>query len=448
MLAESPRTADGTIVGTVSYMSPEQAEGKPVDHRSDIFSFGALLYEMLTGRRAFQGESTVSTLAAILTTEPAPLSAERPASPPSSPGSSRGACESAGEALAEHRRRPDRARGVEAGPGLRPARSRRSPVPHRGAAGFPSPRRRSSRRRWLDSRVAGAAGRAGARTVAVSFASRRMRARAYFPAISRDGKLVTYVSDRAAGERMDSGCSRSRAAIPCSSRGSRRLPRSGVLARRQQDRAALRPRTRRHLCRPDVRRAAEASWPKGNGRRFSPDGSQISYVTAAVDRTGSPPSLWIVPADGGKAKELKPGKGISAAPVWQPGRQGPASHRLQRRQDAQNRDWYFVPADGGAVTPTGAIERLRAAGFGLGRDLSVTDRGVLFSHGTIDSTNIYRMPFDAAFQKASGDPVPVIVGAGFNFSPTASQDGRRIAFAVGNNLLEQHLAGAGRSEHR
>ena len=82
VLADSPKTAEGTILGTVSYMSPEQAEGKPVDHRSDIFSFGAVLYEMLTGRRAFQGESTVSTLAAILTAEPPPLSvggAGRPA---------------------------------------------------------------------------------------------------------------------------------------------------------------------------------------------------------------------------------------------------------------------------------------------------------------------------------------------------------------------------------
>ena len=76
VLAESPKTVQGTIMGTVAYMSPEQAEGKAVDHRSDIFSFGALLYEMLTARRAFQGESTVSTLAAILTTDPAPLSAD------------------------------------------------------------------------------------------------------------------------------------------------------------------------------------------------------------------------------------------------------------------------------------------------------------------------------------------------------------------------------------
>jgi serine/threonine protein kinase len=66
----APETGEGTIVGTVSYMSPEQAEGKKVDTRSDIFSFGALLYEMLTGRRAFEGDSKMSTLAAILTRDP------------------------------------------------------------------------------------------------------------------------------------------------------------------------------------------------------------------------------------------------------------------------------------------------------------------------------------------------------------------------------------------
>jgi serine/threonine protein kinase/Flp pilus assembly protein TadD len=70
--AASPVTEHGMIVGTVAYMSPEQAEGKAVDARSDIFSFGAVLYEMVTGRRAFAGDSTVGTLAAILHQEPAP----------------------------------------------------------------------------------------------------------------------------------------------------------------------------------------------------------------------------------------------------------------------------------------------------------------------------------------------------------------------------------------
>jgi Tol biopolymer transport system component len=69
-----PRTEEGAIVGTVAYMSPEQVEAKPVNARSDIFSFGSMLYEMLTGRRPFQGESNISTLAAILHQEPKPAS--------------------------------------------------------------------------------------------------------------------------------------------------------------------------------------------------------------------------------------------------------------------------------------------------------------------------------------------------------------------------------------
>jgi eukaryotic-like serine/threonine-protein kinase len=69
-----PTTAEGTIVGTVAYMSPEQAQGKKVDARSDIFSFGAVLYEVVTGCRAFHGETRASTLAAVLKDEPKPAS--------------------------------------------------------------------------------------------------------------------------------------------------------------------------------------------------------------------------------------------------------------------------------------------------------------------------------------------------------------------------------------
>ena len=68
------RTGEGHVVGTPAYMSPEQAEGKPIDARSDIFSFGAVLYEMATGSRAFRGDSTASTLAAVLMATPPPPS--------------------------------------------------------------------------------------------------------------------------------------------------------------------------------------------------------------------------------------------------------------------------------------------------------------------------------------------------------------------------------------
>jgi eukaryotic-like serine/threonine-protein kinase len=77
----APMTEEGTIVGTFQYMSPEQVEGKEVDGRSDIFSLGAVLYEMLTGKRAFEGKSQLSVASAILEKDPEPISSLKPMTP-------------------------------------------------------------------------------------------------------------------------------------------------------------------------------------------------------------------------------------------------------------------------------------------------------------------------------------------------------------------------------
>jgi Tol biopolymer transport system component len=79
---EKSLTADGTILGTFQYMSPEQLEGVDADARTDIFAFGALLYEMVTGRKAFEGRSQASLIAAIINASPAPIASVAPMTPP------------------------------------------------------------------------------------------------------------------------------------------------------------------------------------------------------------------------------------------------------------------------------------------------------------------------------------------------------------------------------
>ena len=78
----APLTAEGTIVGTLQYMAPEQVEGKPADARTDLWALGTILYEMLTGKRAFEGTSAASLVAAILEHEPPPVASLQPLTPP------------------------------------------------------------------------------------------------------------------------------------------------------------------------------------------------------------------------------------------------------------------------------------------------------------------------------------------------------------------------------
>ena len=79
----APLTGQGTLLGTLPYMAPEQLEGKPADARTDLWALGLLIYEMLTGRRAFEGKSQVSLMGAILEREPEPLGRLQPLTPPS-----------------------------------------------------------------------------------------------------------------------------------------------------------------------------------------------------------------------------------------------------------------------------------------------------------------------------------------------------------------------------
>ena len=80
--ASAPLTAEGTIIGTLQFMAPEQLEGKEADARTDIFAFGAVVYEMVTGKKAFEGASQASLISAIMGSDPRPITEVQPVSPP------------------------------------------------------------------------------------------------------------------------------------------------------------------------------------------------------------------------------------------------------------------------------------------------------------------------------------------------------------------------------
>jgi eukaryotic-like serine/threonine-protein kinase len=80
--AQNAITAEGTILGTLQYMAPEQLEGKEADARTDIFAFGVVVYEMATGKKAFEGKTSASVMAKILETDPPPMSSLQPMTPP------------------------------------------------------------------------------------------------------------------------------------------------------------------------------------------------------------------------------------------------------------------------------------------------------------------------------------------------------------------------------
>jgi len=316
-------TAAGTVMGTMGYMSPEQLRGMPVDHRSDIFSFGALLYEMLTARRAFQGESTVSTLAAILTTEPAPLSADASGLPRELvrivSRCMRKQPEKRWQSIADVRIALEEVKqDLDAGRLDAPPAS----VPPR-------------RRLWIP--VAAAALGAAAMTGLLAWRARPAAATAdlwrvlrltadagatIFPAISRDGKLVTYVSDRTTPESMDLWVQQIDTGDPV------QLTR-GLGACRDP---AFSPDGSKIVLHCGVepgaiyvvptfgglpKRLADGEWPQ-----FSPDGSQISYRAPASAGGNATPSIWTVAANGGTAKEIKIGKSLGGIPVWSPDGKG------------------------------------------------------------------------------------------------------------------------------
>jgi Tol biopolymer transport system component len=434
----SPLTEEGVVVGTVSYMSPEQAQGKPVDSRSDIFSFGSMLYEMLTGRRAFHEDSKIGTLAAILHNNPSPVP----------PGVPRGLVQIVLKCL---RKDPeDRWQNMADVKHLLDDAAADLDVRADIAAG--SVVGTGSRQiLWLAIAASCAVG------ALATYAFLRILPNAHesasvvlhkitadsgltgYPAISRDGKLIAFASDRAKEDNLDiwvqqigGGDPIRLTRDPADESDPSFSPDGALIAfRSEKDGGGV-------YVVPSLGGTPSLLAPRGRNPRFSPDGQWVAYAVggAEVSNPGTT-GVFIVSARGGVPRPIHPDMATATNPVW-----SPASDRLLvlGRKDANaapraELDWWILPIDGGAPVRSGAYTRLDAQNLTRPRFPQVYpaaldwreaggDR-ILFSAFSGEAANLWEIPLQGK------EPAQrVTLGPGLEGSARWSADARRMVFAA------------------
>lgn len=431
-----PVTEAGAILGTCCYMSPEQAQGKPVDARSDIFSFGSMLYEMLTGRRAFQEDSTVGTLAAILHNDPAP---------PTSSGLPRALVRILLRCL---EKKPDD-RWQDMGDVKRMLEDV-SP----GDGQTPSNARPSRRFGWPALAAACAAGAlivcavfllmrgTGASVLPGSAVLRMLTADSGLtsdPAISRDGKLIAFASDRAEENNLDIWVQQigGRDPIrltkdPADESDPAFSPDGTTIAfRSEKDGGGI-------YIVPALGGNPSLLAPLGRNPRFSPDGRWVAYSVGgeSVSNPGST-GVFIISAGGGVPRAIHPEMATATHPVWSPG-----SDRLLvlGRKDAKaparaELDWWILPIEGGVAQRTGVYARLDAEKlmhtqfpqvFPFPLEWREAKAGrVLFNALSGDAANLWEMPL-----ARNGAAQRLTLGPGLHRHAGWSGDARRLIFAA------------------
>ena len=424
------QTAEGTILGTAAYMAPEQAEGRPADARSDVFSFGAVLYEMVTGRRAFSGDSKMSTLLAVLSREPERPSAVVPDVP-------RDLEKLIARCL---RKGPDRRWQSMAD--VKVALEELLEDSQLSGPSLPI-KRAASIRLWPALTAVGAAGLVlfaawwrMERTPPVETRQPSLvrltsdLAWTDNPAISLDGKLLAYASDRSGDRNADIWVQQIPDGTP------HRLTRRGE---------NIEPSFS-----ADGSRIAFESSERGGGvfimptlggeprllvagafsPRYSPDGAWIAY---GVNEPAGV-AVYVAPASGGPARRIAPGFHAARAHVWSPD----GRHLLfwgQRERDAapeNNVDWYVAPVDGGAPVATHARGAIAREGFEAFHGLPVADAWVragdriIFHAHAGDSQNVWQISISPATWQVRERAQRVTFGTTDEAAASVTADGRMV----------------------
>ncbi len=409
-IKEKPRTEEGTIVGTAAYMSPEQAEGKKVDARSDIFSFGAVLYEMLTGRRAFGGDSRIKTLAAVLNEEPKPPSSMSEAVPLEL------------ERVLVRCLRKDPQRRWQTMSDLKVALQDLKEDSESGklqAAAAPArPKKRTALFAVLAVLLA---------LTAIAILQKllviKSKAPAEFeqptpltydtgltwsPTVSADGNLMAYASDREGRRTYDlwiqhlaTGSARRLTDHPADDWSPSISPdQSKVVFRSERDGGGI------YLV--DVQTRKEQKIVAGGySPQFSPDGSLISYVTIPASGDSRRQQMFLVSADGRSPRPFHPDFLIheaikGAMPAWSPD----GKHMIfrgRRIDDPRSVDWWVAPVEGGEPVRTQAMENLGRAPMVTQFPVGWAGDDIYYISGTtIEGVNIYRAPIDPGTWRIEG----------------------------------------------
>jgi Tol biopolymer transport system component/tRNA A-37 threonylcarbamoyl transferase component Bud32 len=420
LVLDQPVTEEGMIVGSVPYMSPEQAEGKPVDARSDIFSFGAVLYEMITGQRAFRGESRVSTLAAVLERDPQPPSEISSTTPPEL------------ERLITRCLRKDVNRRSQSMADVKLALEELRDESESGKLARPALTAGVGARRWLWPVAIASVLIAAAAFTWFSFSRRGIQSKVpelvrvsphdghsyTAPAISPDGGFVAYVSDRSGnrelwlqqvggGDPIHLTHSNESVAFPAFFPGGKRIlyvttsvdnreSAINVISALGGDPQVL------------IQGWRIMNWAP----MLSPDGRQIAYFDDNQDAR-----LMTISSNGGQPREL---------PAWARtphqfyGRAAWTSDSryllclMSKKSEATNAEepeWFAFPVDGANPSAMGAADAARVAGLTLKSApiLMAGDRA-LFVAGTTAGNNIWEIRLSAGSWHVQGAPHQLTFG--------------------------------------
>jgi Tol biopolymer transport system component/predicted Ser/Thr protein kinase len=428
--ADRPGTEEGFVVGTAAYMSPEQAEGGAVDARSDIFSFGVLLYELLTGQKAFQRDSRMKTLAAVLSEEPKPASTVNETLPPETdrilarclrkdPGRRWQTASDLKVALEDLKEDSDSGKLPAA---ARPAPAGRKPFPVVAAAiGLLVLIAAAALLRFVVFRPSPSPAYEVSRLTFDAGISSG-------PCLSPDGSMIAYNSDREGGESSDIWVQRTAGGAPL------RLtdhPANDMDPSFSPDGSEIVFRSARDgggiyvmgVLGGPARRIADG----GAKPRFSPDGSLVSFVAIPGSLESRLMDIFLVPAKGGPPRPVHPEfhalRGVmGAGPVWSPDGK---SLLVSAARDgvSGSGDWWILPIDGGEPIRTGAVANLNLGSLVQYPEAWKGDEIFYLCGTTIEGVNIFRTAIDPKTLAVSGPPTPLTTGSEMKWGISISSGG-------------------------